>query len=68
MKKLIIGLSLTLMSVFGVTAVAHAETQSAEPTQKQEQVRQDDAANAPSGYEEFGFGEVKADGQWVNDN
>lgn len=60
-SKTILSISLGLMSVFGAMNIAHAS----QDTASSHEVK---ASNAPSGYEKYGIGEVKADGQWVNDN
>lgn len=39
------------------------------PTSSEQQAYKDGKSNnIPESYHKYGFGEVKADGQWVNDN
>lgn len=69
MKKAILGLTFGIMSVFGATSMAYANTSyTSQNTSYDESVQETKSSNAPSAYEKYGFGEVKADGQWVNDN
>lgn len=74
MKKTILGLSFGIVSILGLSTTAYAEdayvTQNTEVTtvSTTEQVQEKESTNAPDVYYEYGFGEVKADGQWVNDN
>ena len=64
-KSAVLGVSVALMSVFGMVSTANA----AVPTASEQQVYQDSKSNnIPESYHKYGFGEVKADGQWVNDN
>lgn len=64
-KSAVLGVSVALMSVFGVVSTANA----AVPTSSEQQAYQDSKSNnIPESYHKYGFGEVKADGQWVNDN
>lgn len=60
--KVILVMSLGMGSMFGMMNVANASMDNAVSKYEQK------AANAPDGYEKYGIGEVKADGQWVNDN
>lgn len=76
MKKIILGLSFGIMSVLGMSTMANAEdTYPAQDTMaiqnttvSTEKVDEKASSNAPDAYYKYGFGEVKADGQWVNDN
>lgn len=76
MKKAILGLSFGIMSVLSMSSMANAEdsyqTQDTMAVQSTtvstEQVEERVSPNAPDVYYKYGFGEVKADGQWVNDN
>lgn len=63
MKKTIIATTIALTSLFGAMNMAHATVPS-----DQTKVTATEQNNIPSSYEKYGFGEVKADGQWVNDN
>lgn len=64
-KSAVLGISIALMSVFGAVSTANA----AVPTSSEQQAYQDGKSNnIPESYHKYGFGEVKADGQWVNDN
>ncbi len=68
MKKIILGLSFGLMSVLGTTSIAYADTSYMDQRATYNEVSADSqSSNAPAAYEQYGFGEVKADGQWVND-
>ena len=70
-KTAVIGMSLVLMSSFGMVSVAQAQTQDQNTythSQTQSVESQDTNSSVPDAYHKYGFGEVKADGQWVNDN
>lgn len=68
-KKAVIGMSLVFMSSLGMVSVANAQTQ-VQDTQSytQSHDKTDASSSVPDAYYKYGFGEVKADGQWVNDN
>lgn len=75
MKKIILGLSFGIASVLGMSSIAYADdsystqnTTVESTTVSTDQVQEKESPNAPDAYYEYGFGEVKADGQWVNDN
>ncbi|EPP7233711.1 hypothetical protein ACTOJ1_000617 [Shigella flexneri] len=75
MKKIILGLSFGIASVLGMSSIAYADdsystqnTTVESTTVSTDQVQETESPNAPDAYYEYGFGEVKADGQWVNDN
>lgn len=75
MKKIILGLSFGIASVLGMSSIAYADdsystqnTTVESTTVSTEQVEERVSPNAPDVYYKYGFGEVKADGQWVNDN
>lgn len=66
MKNKIIATSVIMMSLLGGMSVANATV----PTDEEVSQAQsgEKPASAPEGYYEYGLGQVKADGQWVNDN
>lgn len=64
MKNTIVATTLVLGSIFGIMNVAHASEVHTDKNQSSVTTN----SSAPSGYEKYGIGEVKADGQWVNDN
>lgn len=65
MKKIILALTLGSGLAFGMIGVANAAVPSDVPTGAEKATN---ANKAPTAYEKYGFGQVNADGHWVNDS
>jgi len=66
-KSAVLGMSIALASMFGAVSTANAAVPSSSD-QQEYQSQDSKSSNIPESYHKYGFGEVKADGQWVNDN
>lgn len=65
MKKLILALTLGSGLSFGLVGFANAAVPTDVPTGAEKSTAEN---HAPAVYEQYGFGQVNADGHWVNDS
>lgn len=64
-KNKMLAVSLVAMSLVGSISIANAAVPTDEEVSQAQSGQKD--PSAPDAYYQYGMGQVKADGQWVND-